>query len=180
MKVKKGSITDLILQDHSKETWETVARRAIDNPADLTELMGCFFSEDLRLIQRSSQCISKVHDINKTIISPYFPKMIEALNLNSINAYKRNVLRILQDADIPEAYHSKVFDLGLKFLLNKDEAIAITAFAMTVLRRICEQYPELSNEVIDTIQILLEEDPSPGVKNRGGHEIAKLKKLLEN
>ncbi len=173
------TITELLLSDHSKKMWEYIAQRAIKTPADLEELMACFFGSNSRLNQRSSQCISKIHDIDKTVIAPYFPEMIEGLNHNCIDAYKRNVLRIFQDVDVQEEYQGKLFDLSLSFLLNSGEAIAIKAFAMTVLRRISEQHPELSPEVIEAIEIILEEDPSAGLKSRGKKELKKLNKLSE-
>jgi len=172
-----GSITTLLLKENSKKNWELIAKRAINNEADLKALMACFFGENYRLNQRSSQCISKIHDIDRTVIEPYFNKMISELHQNSIDAYKRNVLRIFQDAMIPEDSLGQLFDKALAFLLDKGEAIAIHAFAMTVLRRICEQYPELSGEVIPAIEMILDESSSAGVKNRGHKELKKLRKL---
>ena len=174
---KPLTIEEELMRDHSKKTWERIAIRAIKNPVDLEELMTCFFSKNYRLIQRSSQCLSKIHDLDHTVIAPYFHQIISCLNQESIDAYKRNTLRIFQDAEIPEDDQSRLFDLSLAFLLDKGEPIAIKAFAMTVLRKICEKYPELSGEVIHAIEIILEESPSPGIKNRGEKELNKLGKL---
>ncbi len=170
-------IKSLLLKENSKENWMMVANLAMENKQSLLALMDCFFSDNSRLIQRSSQCLSKIHDLDPNHLQRYFSKMIDGIVPNSIDAYKRNVMRIFQDAIIPIKAQGKLFDIALGFLLNKGEAIAIQAFSMTVLKQICVQHPELSREVIDAIQIILDDNPSKGLKYRGLKEIKVLEKL---
>ena len=88
------TLKELILSDNSKVVWEAVADRALKSEFDLELLMDYFESTDIRLVQRATQSISKVHDRNKTVLRPYFVKMIEGLDEQRIDAYKRNVMRI--------------------------------------------------------------------------------------
>ncbi len=174
---KFSTIKEHLLSENSKNNWVKIAQRCIQNKEDLDELIRCFLYGSVRIVQRSSQCISKINDLNPSKIETYLPQIIKRLHTNSTDAYKRNTFRILQDANITEDLQSKVFDLGILFLTERKEAIAILVFSMTVLRQICEVYPELSPEVIGAIEIILTESSSAGIQSRGKKELIKLRKL---
>jgi hypothetical protein len=48
---------------------------------------------------------------------------------------------------------------------------------MTVVRKIAEKYPELALEAIHQIEILVRENYSAGVVNRGSKELQKLRQI---
>jgi len=48
---------------------------------------------------------------------------------------------------------------------------------MTVVRKICQKYPELTQEVIPILERLIEESDSTGLLNRGGKELKRLKAI---
>lgn len=66
---------------------------------------------------------------------------------------KRNVVRLLQFAEIPKRNHGKVVDLCSKFLGDKSESIAVRVFSMTVLARMSRIYPELKSD----LRLMIEE-----------------------
>lgn len=175
--MKRPTIYTLIRSEHSKEMWERVARIALKDSTKFDELLEIFFSDDYRMVQRSSQCLGKLHDLDSQRLQPYTSVLISGLHRPHIVAYRRNVLRILQDVDMTEDDMGTMYELALQYLLSKEEPIAIKAFSMTVLRRICEQYPELSESVTDAITLLVEHQPSPGILSRSKKELKILKKL---
>ncbi|MDX1349483.1 MAG: hypothetical protein R3279_04510 [Putridiphycobacter sp.] len=168
----------LILSHNSKQVWEEAADRVLRSAKELQELISYFESTDIRLVQRATQIIGKVHDKDRAILKPYLIQMIKGLGDERIDAYKRNVLRIFQTAEIPEQYEGHLFDHAFTFLEDNTEPVAIRAFAMTVCRKIAEKHPELANEVTDAIKLILEENESAGIQNRGGHELRRLKRLI--
>ena len=169
----------LILSGNGKKAWEEVAQRAIRSEADLKLLMSYFECDDEKLAIRATQCVGKLHDRNRMILTPYLAQMIQGLGENKIDAYKRNVMRIFQTAQIPEAYEGHLFDYAFTFLEDKTEPIAVKAFSMTVCRRIAQNHKDLAPEVIGAIELVLEENDSAGVINRAKKEIKRLEKLLE-
>ncbi|MFD1550999.1 hypothetical protein DNU06_04640 [Putridiphycobacter roseus] len=168
----------LILSKNSKEVWNQVATIAIESPNRITEIIDFFESDNIFLVQRSTQIMSKIHDKRPDLLAPYFMRLINGLAKAQKDAYKRNVLRIFQSAQIPEAGTTLLFDKALTYIQNKEEAIAIQAFSFTVLRKICETYPELASEVKDNIELILLENKSAGIQNRGRKEVNRLKKLM--
>jgi predicted transcriptional regulator len=114
------------------------------------------------------------------MVRPYLIEMVNGLSTNPVDAFKRNTLRTFQTSEIPEEVEGELFDHCIEYLKSMDEAIAIKAFGMTVARRICERYPELADEVILPVEILISENYSAGVVNRGKKELKKLLKLRES
>ena len=95
------SISVMIQSEHSKEMWERVASIVRENEEQRQILLDIFFSDDYRMVQRASQCLSKLNDLDATALQPAIPSMIKGLQQDKITAYKRNVMRILQVAEIP-------------------------------------------------------------------------------
>lgn len=166
-----------VLKENSRANWIQVVDYVGDNPNRFRELMDIFTSTDYRMVQRVSQAIGIIGERQPHLITPYFPTFIELLNNDPIDAVKRNIMRIFQYIDIPENYEGEVFDLGLSYLKSIETPIAVKAFAMTSLRKICQKYPELTNEVILLIEILVKEKVSAGIISRGSKELKLLNKI---
>jgi len=72
----------------------------------------------------------------------------------------------LQFADIPESLAGLTTDICFRLLQNHKEPIAVKAYAMTIIYNLSQQYPEISDELVLTIEDLLPFG-SPGIKSRG-------------
>mgnify|MGYP000026181545 CR=1 FL=1 len=171
-------IKTLLLKENSKTIWDEVIQYVGEDEERFAALMQLFFSDELRVIQRSSQPISKIAEKQPRLIRPYLIELVTLLKTNPIDAVKRNTMRIFQFIEIPEAVEGDLFDIGLTYLKDAQEPIAVKAFSMTVLRKICEKYPELAPELIMQIEILVKERVSAGVTNRGQHELKRLQKIV--
>ncbi|WP_083261355.1 hypothetical protein [Crocinitomix algicola] len=168
-----------LLIENSKANWQCVSVYVGSDPRRFSELMDCFFSKDVRIVQRSSQPVGAIGAKHPHLLLPYLQPLLDYLNQNPIDAVQRNVMRALQYLDIPEEFEGPYFDQALVYLKSPHSAIAVKAFAMTVLANICEKYPELSHEVIAQLEILIREEVSKGVTARGKKELKKLRKLVK-
>ncbi len=164
--------------EHGKGVWKEIINDVGNNREKFEDIMSIFFSDNYRLVQRVSQVVGVIGEKQQHLIKPYLPKMLIILNETKIDAVKRNVLRIFQFIDIPEEMEGQLFDLALTFFKSNEEPIAIRVFSMTALRKVCEKYPELSQEIIPTLEIILEENKSGGIQSRGKRELKTLRKLL--
>lgn len=177
---KTMNIREHLLKENSRANWDKVISYVGNNPERYAELMAIFFCGELRLVQRSSQPVGVISEKHPELVEPYSKKFIEYLQNDPIDAVKRNVMRLFQYAPISEEIEGELFDIGMEYLRSQKEPIAVKAFSMTVLRRICEKYPELIDELIVQIEILVEEKVSKGVSNRGRHELVRLRTLLRS
>lgn len=171
------NLRERVLKENSRKNWESVAAYVGTDKKLLAELMQLFFSTNKREAQLSSQVVSDISDRHPELMQPHLEKMIRHLKTNPIDAFKRVTIRLCQFLEVPESVEGELFEMGIDYLKSTEEPIAVKAFAMTALRRICEKYPELAAELIPYIEILVEEKASAGIVNRGEKELKLLRKL---
>ena len=152
-----------------------LAQHILEHPQLFDELMQYFFSEDLRIAQRSSNVVNLCVEKNNLLIFPYLPKIIKGLKKTPHDAYKRNSIRLMQFIDLPEEHIGDVADICFKYLDSVKEPIAVRAFSMTVLYNITKTYPEIKNELIMMIEDHLPYG-SAGIKARGKNILRLLRK----
>ena len=130
------------------------------------ELMEVFFDGNTRKNQYAAGIMIHCIDRWDYLLIPHVEKLILNLqNPNLHDAIKRNTVRVLQDAEIPEKLHGILVDIALTYLQNSTEAIAIKVFSMTILYNLTQKYPELKNE----LRFILEEQmpfQSAGFRSR--------------
>jgi len=161
---------------NSKALWIEIFNDIGSDKNKFSMLMDLFLGEDRRLALSSSQPVGMIGEKKPILIQSYLVRMVKHLHTNPIDGVKRNTLRIFQFNTIPDEVEGEFFDLALSYVISISEPVAIKAFSMTVVRKICQKYPELSQEVIPILERLIEESDSAGIRNRGGKE---LKKLIE-
>ena len=162
----------------SRRNWDKVIRYIGDNQVLFDQLFQVFLKGDTKTIIGASQVVGKIGEKKPHLIEPYLTHLVKYLQSNPRDAVKRNTMRVFQFVDIPEEIEGELFDLSLNYLKSIETAVAIKAFAMTALRKIAAKYPELAQEVIFQIEILVKEQVSSGLSSRGSLELVKLNKIL--
>jgi len=155
---------------------EWVATSAIDNPAIFLKLFEYSLSSDKNLAFRSSWTLTKVCDRFPDIIYPYLGQIIEALDKIENESTLRSLLRILSLSDLEKVtskQHGLLTEFCFKILSSGFSAIAVKAYSMEILYRITLIYPEIANELSNSISILIE-DGSAGITSRGRTILRKL------
>ena len=117
-----------------------------NNPGRLNALIRVFVNGNYRLAQRAVRIISQVSDATPELLAPHLPALVHALAHTNSNAVKRNLVRLLQVVNLPEEQQGEIAQQCFAFVNNPKEAIAVRAFAITVLARICQLQPELTRE----------------------------------
>lgn len=167
-----------LLLENSRKNWNEVMDFVGTDEARFAQLAHLFFTGSVQIVQRASQPFGSIAEKHPHLVKPYLAQLVEHLKIDPIDAVKRNTMRIFQFIDIPDELDGDLFEIGMRYLASMDEAIAIKAFAMTVLRKICQKYPELTPELMFQIEILVKENVSAGLTNRGQHELKKLHNLI--
>ena len=161
-------------QIHFKKHAITITEYAILTNENFKELIDCFLSDNVRVAQRAAWSVSWAAQKRPELVQPYAGVLISQLKRTDVhNAVIRNSLRILEDLDIPEEFHGEVMDACFQFLQKRDTAIAIKAFALTVLFNLSKIYPDIKNE----LRVIIEENmdyETAAYKSRGRKILAKL------
>jgi 8-oxo-dGTP diphosphatase len=158
---------------------EWIAISAIDNPAIFRKLLDFSFSDDKKLAFRASWTLTKVCDKYPEIILPFLPRIVESLNSIDNESAQRSFLRILSLNDlgkISKKHHGILADHCFNALKSGFSAIAIKAYSMEILYRLALIYPELTNELTATLN-LLRNIESAGILARGRSILKKLAEI---
>ena len=153
----------------STQEADWLAVTALDNPALILKLLEYSYSDDRKLSFRASWTLSKVFDKNHEMIIPHLPGMVEKLNSVNNESTQRSFLRIISISDITQLslkHHGILADHCFKALNSGFSAVAIKAYSMEIIYRLALIYPELSNELAASINMLRGES-SAGIIARG-------------
>lgn len=158
-------IREVLTAAHSKEIRDAIIHYVGSNPKRMQELMDCYFSDDLRLNQRSSWPVSYIAHKSPELMDPYHQQMMDDLENPKHNAMVRNTVRIYQEITIPESIEGQLFEKCYGYVADPREATAIRSFSLTILEKLSSKFPDLKNEVIELVK---EQAPhgTSGFKNR--------------
>jgi hypothetical protein len=162
-----------ILKEHSKSQCDKIVRYVGSNKERFAELMKLFFNGEYRVTQRAAWPMSYCVRYHPELIEPYYKKLLDNLEKPGLHdSILRNTVRLLQDVDIPKAYHGRVMTMCFNFIQSNDTAVAIKAFSLSVLENLAKTYPEILPELKAIILERWDYEPAAW-KSRG-------KKILNN
>ena len=137
---------DILSQKYQKQAIHALADWIADDALRFESLMHFFFNDAYRVTQNAAGVMSICIERYPNLILPYWPAMLSSLQSTKHDAIKRNVLRAWQYVPIPDDYQGIIAEMCFQYIQNPKEAIAIRAFAITVLQNICKQQPDLLPE----------------------------------
>lgn len=170
-------ILEALKKEHSKLNTLAIVNYVGSDPKRFEELLAVFSLKDIRLSQRAAWPLTCIAENQPDLIQPHLSVIVDLLDNPLHVAVKRNVMRSLRDFDLPENLLGNIADKAFVFLMDHKEAIAVRAFSMTVLYKICLKEPDLKNELIPIIEDMLQYGCSPGLKSYGKKMLKALHKI---
>ncbi len=171
-----NKIEELIHLEYSARMAEHIADLVLEGTLTLDDLMDCFFSADHQLSRKSAWALSKLADQRPDLVIPYTERMIMNLNRSVHEAIIRNTVRIWQGFRFPEELAGKVYEKSYGYLADSGMPPAIRIFAMTVCVNIAEDFPVLSEELIELISARQDQE-SAGFRSRAKKEVRRLMQI---
>lgn len=166
-----------ILREHSKRQSVRIATWVGNDKRRFRELLELFLKGEYRITQRAAWIVKHCADEHPGLVLPYLNEMIDRMLQPGVHdAVPRNVLRILQDVEIPRRIAGKIATVAFEMLASAKEPIAVKVFAMTVLANIAQQEPDLKREIC----LLIEQQMptgSAGFRSRGRKILKRLEKV---
>jgi hypothetical protein len=154
----------LLEKNYSKEQALKISEYTCSSAEHFKELMQCFLSNEYRLAQRAAWSVSWAAQKKSKLVQPYIKDLVAQLSRKDVHdAVIRNSVRILQQVEIPEAFHGELMNSCFTFIESNSTPIAIKAFSLTTLFNLSKFYPEIKNE----LKLIIEE--------RWNHETAAFK-----
>lgn len=160
-------VRELLLEEHSKAQMLRIVELIKAAPERTEELMSIFFGEEKLLLQRSAWAVRHLSEREPELVAPYLEQMVKNLQRPNLHdAVKRNTIAMLDAFVIPEHLFGEVVTICFDYLADFDTKVSIKCFSMSVIWKICQYEPDLSNE----LKLLIEEQmdyQTNGFKSRG-------------
>lgn len=177
-----NDLQEMINSMMSTQEAEWIATSAIDNPAIFLKLLEYSYKPERKLAFRASWTLSKVFDRYPDLIKPHLSGIVERLSSIDNESTQRSFLRILSLSDLNQfsvKHHGILADHCFKALSSGFSAIAIKAYSMEIIYRLALIYPELSNELAASIN-MLQGEGSAGIIARGRIILKKLSEITSD
>ena len=139
------------------------------NARRFVELLGYLSADDSVLATRASWAAGACVERSAELLAPHYKTLLGFLEGGRIpHGVMRNTFRIFQGAPIPVDCEGRVMAVAMA-ALGGAVPVAVKAYAMTVLRRLAENYPEILLEVRELIREQWH-DASPALRARARME----------
>lgn len=141
------NIREEFLNKHSKKQAEKVVKYVGTDKARFRELMSCFLSREAVLAQRAAMAVGYCAKSQPQLFSGYLQKILVAMHQPVHDAIVRNGLQIFRLVKIPTSLESRVVEMCFQLMTSVNSPIAIKVYAIGVIQKIAEKYPELVQEL---------------------------------
>ena len=162
-------LRDEILREHSKTHCLNMVAWIGTNQHRFNELLQLVLSDEYRVAQRASWPLSEIARLHPELFHSSLDVLIDNLESRELhNAVKRHTMRILETITIPVQLHGKVMKCCFEFVESPSEAVAVKAYALTILGKLALAYPD----IIPEITLVIEEQlptQTPAFKSRAKH-----------
>jgi hypothetical protein len=136
-----------LLKGHSKPLTTRIVNYIRNDPKRFNLLVQTFLAGPYRLTQRAAWPLSICVQEHPELIKPHLKPVLKMLDRKDAHvAVKRNIMRLLQDIEIPKQFYGIITDKCFA-LMDPQEAIAVRVFSMSVLANIARHEPDLKREL---------------------------------
>lgn len=176
-KVLVQPLTDLLSKEHSRRQRDLVVKWIGTDTERVSAAIYVLCHHPYRDVQRVAWVINGVAEKHPELVIPHLETLVRRLGQKPApDAVKRNIIRILSFVPLPEKIHDEAVHTCFEYLSAPHEPIAVRAFAMSVLHRLSQIYPEIKTELRALLELELEKIPSPGIKSRAQKILSQLRK----
>ncbi len=177
MKILKINIKEELIADIRDFKAPDLAKTILKNN-QVADLISLAFEKNHLLSSRAMWVMAHCSDLDYNCIKPYHVKLINRLKNKGLhNGVIRNTLRLFQKHSVPTKSKAFILDKCFEYVKNPIEAIAVRAFAITVIFNIAKPYPELLNELLIVLNYMSETEEGPGIRSRVKNTLKDIHKL---
>ncbi|GAB1405763.1 MAG: hypothetical protein PHX54_00680 [Lentimicrobiaceae bacterium] len=169
------SLEAALLREHSRSNTDFLTNYILRNPEMFEELWIILLKNEDPLSRKAAWVADYCAEIRPDLIVERVEELAQKVSTFKSDGLKRHALRMLSRTTLPVQNLGYLIDVCFKWLENKSETVAVKVYCMLILSEVCKQLPELTNELLDIINIQMPE-ATPGFKTCGKKIIKQLSK----
>jgi hypothetical protein len=146
-KVEMQAITEVVCQQPERidELW-TLANSSIPNA------------------WRAAWALAHINEKNSQLFIPYLGEIADIVTTTKNLSIKRELLKILIFHPLPDEPSGVLLDDCFETITSNFFPVGLRMYAMSMVAKYCERYPELTPEFLAVLETILAEPPSVGMK----------------
>lgn len=156
------TVADILFHDLSKHLAESSfeerrvwAKEITAQPYRLEQLIPLLFGKK-KTAYRFSWLLSDVGEADKDILFNALPYLFDNRHKVTAPGFEQQFVKYWRICGVPEAHKGEAIDLMFSYLVNQKVNTHIKTITLTVLHALCNEYPELKNELKLCIEDQLE------------------------
>jgi hypothetical protein len=137
-----------ILASRSKSQVNKLVKWVGRSQQRFDELMNIFLHDRNPALHRAGWALSNCVEHHPHLVSRHIRKLLKNLQQGDHHpSTRRYIVKMVQDGAIPKPLHGLVMDQCIRCVESPSEAIAVKAYAWTVLEKLLPLYPEIAGEL---------------------------------
>lgn len=166
-----------LLREHSARQTQRLVRHVNTRTANLVELIDLLTGPPGRSSQLAAEIMGWCAEHKPQRLLPYLPRLLPLLRPSEHHvAVRRGIARALQFVPVPDELQTETFDRCLELLGSAAEAVAVKAYALTVLTGLAQLHPDLAAEILLVLEPQLPA-ASPSLRSRATASLPILRPL---
>ena len=165
-----------IVADSSKDNILAIAQQFIRGELKLPSYIHLLEDNDPSISFRFIWLLEHIALQKPDLVYKHLNYIYSLRNQLHYPGYKRGLAKLISVCGFPERLEGELVELLFDYLNDSNSDIAAKVFAMQALSNICLKYPELSNELIASIESQYEMGTA-AFKLRANRLLPKLEKL---
>ncbi len=169
-----------LLPDSSRRTADIAVSFIGNNPDFFQQMLDIALKDSGTLSMRAARVVNLVSVNHPHLIRPHISSFIPSLSEFKTDGLKRELAKTIwqRSLDIDEESMGILVDTCFFWLKDPYEKVAIKVYAMEIIYKISQLYPEIKNELISTVENMMPRS-SFGIKSRGRKLLKKLYREVE-
>jgi len=172
------SLEDLFF-DSSRQTVDIAVNTIGDNPEVFKKILDFAMEDKKKFAMRAARAIQMSSAKHPELATPYVKDIIKGMSGFKTGGLKRSMTKMISEMnwDFDEESLGILAETCFKWVNDTNEEIAIKIYSQDILYRISEIYPELKNELIQTLENQIPRS-SIAIKTRSWKMLKKLYKEI--
>lgn len=162
-------VREMLLVEHSRAQTEQVVEWIGSDAKRFAQVVRLMLGDERKVAQRAAWVVGVAGERWPRLAARHLEAMLDHLRQPGLHpAVPRAVFRLLQTVPVSGALEARVIEVAFAALGGPD-AVAVKAFAITVLKRFTSGQPELVAEIRSLIREVLP-DSTPAIRVRARRE----------
>jgi hypothetical protein len=143
-----------LLYDSSRKTADIAVGLIGDNPEIFKKFLDFAMKDKGQYAMRAARVVQLSGNHHPELIRPYLKEIIYKFDSFRNDGLRRSMLKIFTERslNLDEESFGKLVEIGFNCLTDPAEKAAMKMYAMVILRKISQYYPEIKPELIATIE----------------------------